>query len=183
MATVFPEAGFTVHTTSLRAEPEEVSNPGRHALVVIEEVRSLATVVRLCRVFRERWDVAIMVSKASAYEAGTVAIFNTGADGCLTKPGPSRVLLAHADRPLRRASRSTGERVIEIGDVRLDRASPEVTLPGRPVPLTRLEFDVLRLLMVNAGRTVRWRALMEGIWRLAVRQRFSFGLRPAAAPG
>jgi DNA-binding response OmpR family regulator len=67
---------------------------------------------------------------------------------------------------LRRTSRrpeSAGE-AIEIGDVRLDSARHEVTMAGRPLDLTRKEFELLQLLMQNAGAVVSREKLIEDVW-------------------
>jgi DNA-binding response OmpR family regulator len=90
-----------------------------------------------------------------------------GADDYVVKPFSASELMARIRAVLRRARASAApspEESIEVGDVRLDSARHEVTQGGHPVELTRKEFEVLRLLMGNAGTVVSRDRLIEEVW-------------------
>jgi DNA-binding response OmpR family regulator len=53
---------------------------------------------------------------------------------------------------------------VELGDVRVDRARRSATLAGRPVELSRKEFDLLQLLVDNAGTVVKRERLIDEVW-------------------
>jgi DNA-binding response OmpR family regulator len=82
------------------------------------------------------------------------------------KPFSARELIARVRAVLRRTAREpqAGDDAIAIGDVRLDSARHEVSLGGEPVDLTRKEFEVLQLLMRNAGAVVSRDKLIEEVW-------------------
>jgi DNA-binding response OmpR family regulator len=65
---------------------------------------------------------------------------------------------------LRRSTGSVGERVIELGGLRIDPARRTVERDGQPVPLTTLEFDLLYFLASRPGRVFSREALMEQVW-------------------
>lgn len=67
---------------------------------------------------------------------------------------------------LRRAESRVAEveEPLEVGEIRLDPARREVTMAGKPVELSRKEFELLRLLMLNAGSVVERERLIDEVW-------------------
>lgn len=138
-----------------------------HAVVLIEEGGTIDA-VELCRAVRRRSDVPIIVSRASGEEEAVVAALDAGADDVVILPVRGRELMARVRAASRRRPRpepEVEEAAIEVGDVRLEPTAGYVaTVAGKPVTLTRKEFELLRLLMTNAGRIVPRRVLIERIW-------------------
>ena len=94
-----------------------------------------------------------------------VGALEAGADDVVVLPAPTRELVARARAAIRRGPEPEPEETtIEIGDVRLDPTGYVVTLDGQRVEMTRKEFELLRLLMTNAGQTVPRRVLIERVW-------------------
>jgi two-component system response regulator RegX3 len=121
--------------------------------------------VELCRALRARSEVPIIVLTASTEERDVVAPLEAGADDVVTIPVRARELQARVRAALRRAPEPVPEETaIEIGDVRLDPSGYMVTLDGDRIQMTRKEFELLRLLMTNAGQTVPRRMLIERVW-------------------
>ena len=104
----------------------------------------------VCRELR-RWSSApILVLSAVGEEKEKIAALDAGADDYVTKPFSGDELLARLRAALRRTAPS-GEPVIEVGELRLDRDKRSVTMAGKPVALTPTEWDLLRLLAENEG--------------------------------
>ncbi len=135
-----------------------------HCLVLIDDSIRMEALA-LCRALRSRSQVPIIMLTASPEEATMVSALEAGADDVVTVPVRDRELVARARAAIRRGPEPVAEETaIEIGDVRLDASGYVLTLAGVPVELTRKEFELLRMLMTNAGQTVPRQVLIERIW-------------------
>ncbi len=92
-----------------------------------------------------------------------------GADACLVEPFTFQEMLARVRAVLRRRGlnggngSSPGERIV-VGDIVLDRATRQVWRAGRPIRLRQREFELLHVLMENAGRAVSRHELLGQVW-------------------
>jgi two-component system response regulator RegX3 len=121
--------------------------------------------VEFVRALRGRSEVPVIVLAAVNDEDGVVTALEAGADDVVALPARARELVARVRAAIRRGPVPEDEEtVIEVGDVRLDPTGYVVTLDGARVDLTRKEFELLRLLMTNAGQTVPRRVLIERVW-------------------
>jgi DNA-binding response OmpR family regulator len=114
--------------------------------------------VEVCRKVRKSFSNPIVMLTASDNEFAEIAALNLGADSYLTKPIKPQVLLAHIQATLRRSNLSppttlSGE-TIEVQDISLNHTKREVRLSGEIIELTTGEYEVLYLLMLNAGKNV-----------------------------
>jgi two-component system, OmpR family, response regulator RegX3 len=121
----------------------------------------------VCRELRARSRVPIIMLTARGEEADRVAGLELGADDYVVKPFSARELVARIRAVLRRAAEA-GERrpegATEIGEVRLDPARRTATYRGDELELSRKEFDLLRLLIENAGSVVTRERLIDEVW-------------------
>ena len=157
------ESGFHVDVASDGPTALALFRP-HHLLVLINDVIKMEP-VELCRALRARSDVPIIVLSAADGEDSVVGAFEAGADDVVIIPVRARELVARARAAIRRGPEPVPEETaIEIGDVRLDPTGYVVTLVGERVEMTRKEFELLRLLMTNAGQTVPRRVLIERVW-------------------
>jgi two-component system response regulator RegX3 len=113
---------------------------------------------------RRTSDVPIVMLTARGEEIDRVLGLELGADDYVVKPFSARELSARI-RAIMRRGRPTGRRgPIEVGDVVLDPASRTVTRDGIPIEFAAREFDLLHLLMANAGQVVRREEIMDEVW-------------------
>jgi two-component system, OmpR family, response regulator RegX3 len=120
----------------------------------------------VCRSLRARSSVPIIMLTAKDTEIDKVVGLELGADDYVTKPYSARELVARIRAVLRR--RLEGEPVAEstlaAGPVRLDIDRHVVAVDGRPVALPLKEFDLLELLLRNAGRVLTRAQLIDRVW-------------------
>jgi two-component system, OmpR family, response regulator MprA len=120
--------------------------------------------LEVCRRLRARGDTTpILVLTARDTVGDRVAGLDAGADDYLVKPFALDELLARIRALLRRSSGSTTD-VYRVADLEANLATREVTRGGEPVTLTKTEFDLLALLMENAGRVLNRAVIYERIW-------------------
>jgi two-component system response regulator RegX3 len=106
---------------------------------------------------------------AKGAEIDTVVGLEVGADDYVSKPYRLRELVARMRAVLRRvpatsAESAPSEDVLEVGDVRLDPERHEVFVREQPVSLPLKEFELLEVLLANAGRVVTREALIDQVW-------------------
>src|SRR5450759_28887 len=123
----------------------------------------------ICRELRSQEDtrrIPIILLTARAEERDKLLGFEIGADDYITKPFSMRELLARVSEHIRRVAsfETSEEEVFEDGDLRVDRASYEVRRNGRPVHLTKKEFDLLWLLVRNRSRVVTRDTILARLW-------------------
>jgi len=120
----------------------------------------------VCRAIRGKSNVPIIMVSAKDGEIDKVLGLELGADDYVTKPFSSRELLARVRAVLRRGS--DGEDllplVVESGPVRMDVDRHVVTVRGTQIPMPLKEFDLLELLVRNAGRVLTRGQLIDRIW-------------------
>lgn len=121
--------------------------------------------LEVCRELRQRSDVPVIMLTARGDEVDKVVGLELGADDYLTKPFSHRELLARIRAVLRR-SQAGGEtaEVLAVGDVRMNVDRHEVTLDGEPIQLALKEFQLLEILLRNAGRVLTRTQLISRVW-------------------
>ncbi len=120
----------------------------------------------VCRRLRARSSVPIVMLTAKDAEVDRVVGLELGADDYVTKPFSSRELIARIRAVLRRGKVTTIDldAAVEARGVRVDRSRHEVHVDGRRVDLPPKEFDLLELLVENAGLVLTRGRLIEEVW-------------------
>jgi two-component system response regulator RegX3 len=118
----------------------------------------------LAREIRRTSDVPIVMLTARGEEIDRVLGLELGADDYVVKPFSARELSARIRAILRRGRSAQRRAPVEIGAVSLDPAARTVTKDGKPVELAAREFDLLHMLMANAGQVVRREQIMDEVW-------------------
>ncbi len=153
----------------------EVAEDGRAALAAFE--RSGADLVLLdlmlpglpgtevCRELRARSTVPIIMLTAKDSEVDIVVGLELGADDYVTKPYSTRELLARIRAVLRRRTELPEETgIVEAGAVRMDTERHSVSVRGEEVAMPLKEFELLELLLRNAGRVLTRGQLIDRVW-------------------
>src|SRR6476660_9273072 len=120
----------------------------------------------VCRQLRQKSHVPIIMVTARDSEVDKVVGLELGADDYVTKPFSSRELAARIRAVLRRGAEPEELllNVVEAGPVRMDVERHVVTVDGHQIALPLKEFDLLELLLRNAGRVLTRGQLIDRVW-------------------
>ena len=139
----------------------------RPDLVLLDLMLPGMSGTEICRQLRARSDVPIIMLTARDGEVDRVVGLELGADDYITKPFSNREVVARIRAVLRRAAPSNQERLdapAEAAGVRVDRARHEAQVNGRMLELPPKEFDLLAVLVENAGRVLTRDQLIDDVW-------------------
>ncbi len=160
--------GFIVETAADGAEAIQRFESSRPALVLLDVMLPQMSGVDVCRELRTRSQVPIIMVTARNAEIDAVVGLEVGADDYVTKPFRLRELVARVRAALRRAPSNGSDTpsvdVLDVGDVRLDVARHEVFVRDTLVALPLKEFELLELLLLNAGRVLTRDVLIDRVW-------------------
>ena len=162
--------GFRVQIARDGAQALDVFDAVRPDIVLLDVMLPKVSGIDVCRAIRAKSKVPIIMVTAKASEIDTVVGLEVGADDYVSKPYRLRELVARMRAVLRRtpsgaeaADEASGE-VLEVGDVSLDPSRHEVVIRGEEVALPLKEFELLHLLLDNAGRVLSRDVLIDRVW-------------------
>ncbi|MDP8987909.1 MAG: response regulator transcription factor [Actinomycetota bacterium] len=162
--------GFQVRVARDGVEALELFDLVQPDLVLLDVMLPRLSGVDVCRRLRARSPVPIIMVTAKSSEIDTVVGLEIGADDYVSKPYRLRELVARVRAALRRAPADAGagddgvEGVLQVGDVRLDPERHEVAIRGQEAVLPLKEFELLELLLANAGRVLTRDTLISRVW-------------------
>lgn len=161
--------GFDIEVARDGAEALDRFDEVAPDLVLLDVMLPNVSGLDVCRELRRRTDVPIIMVTAKAAEIDTVVGLEVGADDYVTKPYRLRELVARMRAVLRRrplAGDSAVEPtdVIRLDGIELDNDSHEVRVNGELVNLPLKEFELLAVLMENAGRVLPRATLIDRVW-------------------
>jgi two-component system response regulator RegX3 len=160
--------GFLVKVARDGVEALTVFDVTRPDIVLLDVMLPKMSGIDVCRELRGRSKVPIIMVTAKAAEIDTVVGLEVGADDYVSKPYRLRELVARMRAALRRApgddAAPVSHDVLEVGDLRLDPERHEVFLRGELLALPLKEFELLELLLANAGRVLTRETLIDRIW-------------------
>ena len=144
-------------------------------LVLLDVMLPRASGIDVCRQIRAESAVPIIIVTAKGSEIDTVVGLEVGADDYVTKPYRLRELVARIRAQLRRhggdatSAPAAPEPVgaptaLRVGGVALDPDEHRVSIDGAEVALPLKEFEVLHLLLANAGRVLTRETLIDRVW-------------------
>ncbi len=163
--------GFEVHIATDGVMAMERFEEVTPDLVLLDVMLPRVSGIDVCRQIRAISAVPIIMVTAKASEIDTVVGLEVGADDYVAKPYRIRELIARIRALLRRSSLDTtgeiempADTAIRVGEVALDPVEHRVTVDGVDVSLPLKEFEVLRLLLSNAGRVMTRETLIDRVW-------------------
>ena len=161
--------GFRVRVARDGAEALDLFDVVQPDLVLLDVMLPKVSGLDVCREIRAKSKVPIIMVTAKGSEIDTVVGLEVGADDYVTKPYRLRELVARMRavlrrRPLDDAIAIRSEEAIEVGDVMVDPQRHEVLVRGETVRLPLKEFELLALLMENAGRVLPRETLISRVW-------------------
>ncbi|MGH9022325.1 MAG: response regulator [Acidimicrobiia bacterium] len=160
--------GFLVQVAADGLEALDRYEAHKPALILLDVMLPRMSGIDVCRELRAKSRVPIIMLTARDAEIDTVVGLEVGADDYVTKPFRLRELVARIRAALRRAPGDIDDEspteVLEVGDVRLDPLRHEVFVRDDAVALAHKEFDLLELLLMNAGRVLTRDVLMDRVW-------------------
>ncbi len=138
-------------------------------LVLLDVMLPKLSGIDVCRHIRTKSKVPIIMVTAKGSEIDTVVGLEVGADDYVSKPYRLRELVARMRAVLRRTTKDReaaddGGEVLEVGDVRMDAERHEVMIRGEAVQLPLKEFELLEILLENAGRVLTRDTLIDRVW-------------------
>jgi len=157
--------GYSVATAGDGEEARRALEADRPDVLILDIMMPRLDGLSVCRLMRATGDRTPVLMLTARHElSDRVAGLDAGADDYLVKPFALDELLARLRALLRRTGFSSGEEVLRVADLELRPAARRVNRGEREIELTRTEFDLLELLMVNAGIVLPRHVIYERIW-------------------
>jgi two-component system response regulator MprA len=157
--------GYQVLLAKDGAEALEAVDAQHPDLLVLDIMMPHVDGLSACRMLRQRGDtLPILMLTARHTVSDRVEGLDAGADDYLVKPFAIDELLARVRALLRRPAPIVSEGPLQVADLVVDPATRHVTRAGETIELTKLEFDLLELLIRNAGIVLSREVIYERIW-------------------
>ena len=163
------EEGFDVRTAADGERAVEMARAFQPDLIVLDLSLPGLDGIQVCQQIRTFSEAFILMLTAKSDELDKVVGLSVGADDSVTKPFSARELVARV-RVLFRRTRAPGAAAAAgpvertFGDLLIDPDAREVTVAGKPVELTRIEFDLLDTLSASPRVAFSRRQLQEAVW-------------------
>lgn len=159
--------GYTVTEAASGAEALTAAASQRPDLIVLDLGLPDMDGIEVTRQLREWTQVPIIILTVQEQESAKIAALDGGADDYVTKPFGMGELLARMRVSLRRAVFPATEPVFSTGELTVDLGRRQVTVAGADVQLTPTEYDLLRTLVMHAGKVLTHRQLLRQVWGVA----------------
>jgi two-component system response regulator RegX3 len=159
--------GFRVQVARDGADAIELFDAVRPDVVLLDVMLPRISGIDVCRELRKRSRVPIVMVTAKGSEIDTVVGLEVGADDYVTKPYRIRELVARMRAVMRRSEdreEDLTQDAMAVGDISLDPERHEVKIRGELTPLPLNEFELLHVLLANAGRVMTREQLIDRVW-------------------
>lgn len=163
--------GYIVYQASDGMEGLEIIQKEEIHLAIVDVMMPRMDGITMVMRLREQFEFPVIMLSAKSEEVDKIMGLNMGADDYVTKPFTPLELLARVNSHLRRyakflaaVEKQPDERIHTIGGLELNEDTVEVSVDGKPVKMTPMEFKILLLLMKNPGRVFSADEIYERIW-------------------
>lgn len=157
--------GYAVDTVNSAEEALEKLTPG-HSLILLDIMMGGMSGYKMAeKLRREGNEIPIIFLTAKDTENDMITGFSVGADDYISKPFSIKEVVARVRAVLKRASGSPqGGNGITAGSLTLDFDTKELSVDGKNIPLTRTEFEILKLLASNPSRVYSREEMIDKLW-------------------
>jgi DNA-binding response OmpR family regulator len=161
--------GFEVTEARTGTEAVNEARRTRPDLILLDLMLPELGGLEVCRILRQEMSTPILILTAKDSEVDKVVGLRMGADDYVTKPFSLGELMARVTALLRRADLATRDlvssrEVEEFGGFRIDRGARTVRVNSEEVRLAPKEFDLLSLLVLNAGKVQSRSTIIQRVW-------------------
>lgn len=160
--------GFRVEVARDGVQALEMFDLVQPDVILLDVMLPKISGIDVCRQLRKKTLTPIIMVTAKGAEIDTVVGLEVGADDYVTKPYRLRELVARMRAVLRRVPTERGGELssssLSVGDVALDPDQHEVVIRGETMTLPLKEFELLHLLLANAGRVLPRETLIDRVW-------------------
>jgi two-component system KDP operon response regulator KdpE len=120
--------------------------------------------IEVTRLLREWSQIPIIILSVREAEHDKISALDAGADDYLTKPFSTGELMARMRVALRRQNTKPDDPILQVDNLKMDVARRLVSVNDHQISLTPNEYEILRLLLQNAGRVITHRQLLRQVW-------------------
>ena len=164
--------GFEVFVATDGAQALDMFDDVQPDIVLLDVMLPKISGIDVCRQLRKKTQIPIIMVTAKGAEIDTVVGLEVGADDYVTKPYRLRELVARMRAVLRRTESNGANSAaivltpgtVNVGTVTLDPEEHRVSVGGRELTLPLKEFELLHLLLANAGRVLPRETLIDRVW-------------------
>jgi two-component system, OmpR family, KDP operon response regulator KdpE len=164
LRTALGAQGFTVYESASGLDAINAVLNYRPDIIILDLGLPDMDGTEVTRRLREWSQTPIIVLSVREAEQDKIAALDAGADDYLTKPFGTGELLARMRVALRKQTSATGEPVFRTGGLMVDLSCRLVTVDDREVQLTPTEYDLLKILVMHAGKVITHHQLLRQVW-------------------
>jgi two-component system KDP operon response regulator KdpE len=167
LRTALTAQGFTVYEAASGEEAVNAVLNNRPDIIILDLGLPDFDGIEVTRRLREWSQTPIIILSVREAENDKIAALDAGADDYLTKPFGTGELMARMRVVMRRLAAKSDEPVLQVDSLKMDLSRRLVTVAEKEISLTPTEYDILRLLMQNAGKVLTHRQLLRQVWGTA----------------
>ncbi len=156
--------GFSIYEAANGEEALNAVISDRPDIIILDLGLPDIDGIEVTRRLREWSQTPIIILSVREAEQDKIAALDAGADDYLTKPFGTGELMARMRVVMRRQSNKPEEPILQVDELRMDLSRRLVSIRNEDISLTPTEYDILRLLMQNAGKVITHHHLLRQVW-------------------
>lgn len=134
------------------------------ALIILDIMMPKVDGWQVCREIRAYSKVPIIMLTAKSDERDELQGFQLGVDEYIAKPFSPKILVARVEAILRRTNQNSGENILEVAGITIDKAAHTVLIDGETIELSYKEFELLTYFMENKGIALSREKILNSVW-------------------
>ncbi len=162
--TALTAQGFAVYEAANGQETLNAVVENRPDVIILDLGLPDLDGIEVTRRLREWSNTPIIILSVREAEQDKIAALDAGADDYLTKPFGTGELMARMRVVMRRLAGKSDEPILQVDGLKMDLSRRVVTVDENQISLTPTEYEILRLLLQNAGKVLTHRQLLRQVW-------------------